>query len=103
MNEYQKQVDGWFKKSGWKYWHPTNQFVRLSEEVGELARIINHLYGEKPKKDYELQQDLEEEIGDVLYTLVCLANSQKIDLDKAMIRSIEKVSTRDKDRYKNKS
>lgn len=99
MKKYQKQVDRWFKGNKWQYWHPLAQYARLSEEMGELARVLNHLYGEKPKKDDEAKQDLEEEIGDVIYTLICLANSQRIDLDIAIQTSINKVSERDKNRY----
>lgn len=99
MQKYQKELDEWFKKHGWEYWHPLSQFTRLVEETGELARILNHLYGEKPKKLSEEKQELEEEIGDIIYTLICLANSQKIDLDKAIRKSLDKVTKRDKNRY----
>ncbi|MFA7244495.1 MAG: nucleotide pyrophosphohydrolase [Patescibacteria group bacterium] len=99
MNKFQKELDGYFKKEGWDYWHPLAQFTRLIEETGELARILNHLYGEKPKKASELEQDLEDEIGDVIYTLICLGNSTGVDLDKAARRSLNKVAKRDKGRY----
>jgi len=99
MNKFQKELDNYFKKEGWGYWHPLAQFTRLIEETGELARILNHLYGEKPKKASELTQDLEDEIGDVIYTLMCLANGTGIDLDKATRRSLDKVAKRDKGRY----
>ena len=100
MNRYQKELDKWFKKNKWDYWHPLSQYARLVEEVGELGRLVNHLYGEKPKKSSEAKQDLEIEIGDVIYTLMCLANSQKINLDQATRKSFNKVMQRDKDRYK---
>jgi NTP pyrophosphatase (non-canonical NTP hydrolase) len=99
MKKYQKELDDFFKKNKWKYWHPLSQFTRLVEETGELARILNHLYGEKPKRDDEARQNLEEEMGDVIYTLICLANSQKIDLDKSIRKSLDKVAKRDKKRY----
>lgn len=99
MRKYQKELDSWFKKNKWQYWHPLAQFTRLVEETGELARILNHLYGEKPKKSNEAKQELEDEIGDVIYTLICLANSQKIDLNKAIRKSLDKVAKRDKNRY----
>lgn len=99
MREHQKELDRWFKKHHWQYWHQLAQFARLVEETGELARILNHLYGEKPKKDIESKQELEEEIGDVLYTIICLANSSKIDLDQAIKKSFTKVTKRDKNRY----
>lgn len=101
MNKFQKELDRYFKKEGWKYWHPLSQFTRLVEETGELARILNHLYGEKPKKASELNQELEEEIGDVVYTLICLANSTGVDIDEATKRSLDKVAKRDKGRYNN--
>tara|TARA_B100000378_G_C17749711_1_gene309091 strand:- start:67 stop:252 length:186 start_codon:yes stop_codon:yes gene_type:complete len=61
--------------------------------------VINHLYGEKPKKDSELPQKLEEEVGDVLYNLACLANREGFDLDQALQKSINKVTERDKNRF----
>lgn len=89
-----------FKENGFEYFHPLSQFTRLVEEVGELARILNHLYGDKPKKNSEDKQNLEEEIGDVLFTLICLANSTGVDLNKAIKQSVEKLVKRDKNRYK---
>ena len=102
LKNYQTEVDDWFKEKGWGYWQPLAILARLFEEGGELARLVNHLYGEKPKKDNEKEQALEEEIGDVIYTLICLANSKGIDLDKALRRSLDKVMTRDKDRFNKK-
>lgn len=99
MKKFQKELDLWFKKNKWEYWHQLAQFARLSEEMGELARVLNHLYGEKPKKSTEAKQDLEEEIGDVIYTLICLANSSDVDLDRAIKKSFAKVMKRDKNRY----
>jgi len=99
MKKYQKELDGWFKKNKWQYWQPLSILARLTEECGELARLINHLYGEKRKKGKEKKQELEEEIGDVIYTLICLANSQNINLDKSIRRSFKKVIKRDKNRY----
>ncbi len=99
MKKYQKELDMWFKENGWNYWTPHEILARLFEEGGELARLINHIYGPKKKKDSEEKQELEEEIGDILYTLVCLANVHNIDLDKALEKSIGKVIKRDKNRY----
>jgi NTP pyrophosphatase (non-canonical NTP hydrolase) len=99
VKKYQEELDRWFKKNKWEYWYQLAQFARLVEETGELARILNHLYGEKPKKSNEATQELEEEIGDVIYTLICLANSTGIDLDKAIRKSMDKVTKRDKNRY----
>lgn len=83
----------------WKYWSPMSILARLFEECGEFARLVNHLYGDKKKRDDEKRQELEEEIGDIIYTLICFANSNKIDLDKAIKRSFKKVIKRDKNRY----
>lgn len=91
------------KELGWHYWGPLSILARLFEECGEFSRLVNHLYGEKPKKTAEAEQNLEEEIGDIIYTLICFANSQGIDLDKAIRKSLDKVINRDKERYdKNK-
>lgn len=102
MNEHQKAVDAWFEEKGWDYWSPLSILARLMEETGEFARLVNHLYGEKPKRSDEKEQELEEEVGDILYTLMCFANSKGIDLDKAIQKSFDKVMTRDKDRYAKK-
>jgi len=100
MKKYQKELDKWFKENGWKYWSPLSILARLYEESGEFARLVNHLYGDKPKRSDEKRQDMEEEIGDIIYTLICFANANNVDLDKAIRRSFDKVIRRDKDRYK---
>ena len=100
MKNRQKEVDKVFKENGFTYFHPLSQFARLVEETGELARILNHLYGDKPKKSSEKKQNLQEEMGDVLFTLLCLANYMGIDLDEAVSKSINKLVKRDKNRYK---
>ena len=69
------------------------------EETGELARLVNHLHGPKKKKSDEAKQDLEEEMGDIIYTLICYANSNNLDLDRAIKKSFAKVIKRDKNRY----
>jgi len=99
MKEHQETLDKWYKEKGWNYWQPLSMFARLVEEVGEFGRLLNHDYGEKPKKENEEKQDYEDEIGDILYTLICFANAQNIDLDKAARMSMEKVFNRDKDRF----
>jgi len=83
----------------WPYWSALAILARLLEESGEFARIVNHNFGEKKKKKEEVDQDIEEEIGDILYTLMCFANSNKIDLDQAIRKSIDKVKKRDKKRF----
>ena len=99
MNKEQKDLDNWFKESNWSYWSPHEILARLVEEVGEFARLINHEYGPKRKKAEERKQEFKEEIGDILYTLACFANTHDIDLSEALEASIEKVKNRDKDRF----
>jgi NTP pyrophosphatase (non-canonical NTP hydrolase) len=84
---------------GWTYWQPLSQLARLAEELGELARIVNHLYGEKPKKPGEAEQELGLEMADILYTMICLANSQGIDLQDAFEQALQKYRMRDATRY----
>jgi len=99
----QKQVDDWVKQYEVGYWRSHEIMTRLAEEIGELAREINHLDGPKKKKPGEVPGDLGREIGDVIFTLVCLANSKGVDLDKAFQEVMDKCYGRDKDRYKKKS
>jgi NTP pyrophosphatase (non-canonical NTP hydrolase) len=99
MNNYQQQLDTWFKDKGWPYWSPLSILARLMEEVGEFARLVNHQFGDKKKKADEAPQDFEDELGDILYTIICFANSNNIDLDRAIQKSFDKTMKRDKDRY----
>jgi NTP pyrophosphatase (non-canonical NTP hydrolase) len=100
MNKGQKQIDNWFKEQSWEYWTPHEILARLTEEVGELARLVNHEYGPKPKKSTERKQEFEEEIGDILYTLACFSNVHQIDLEEALEASIKKSESRDINRFK---
>ncbi|MBC7581558.1 nucleotide pyrophosphohydrolase [Aeromicrobium sp.] len=102
LTEYQKQIDDILQGYAKPYWQPLSQLARLSEEVGEVARVLNHKYGDKPKKLNEAPDDLSDEIGDVLWSLICLANSEGVDLDSTIQRSIEKLTVRDKDRFERK-
>ena len=99
MKKYQEELDKWFKEQGWEYWFPHEILARLMEETGEFARLINHMFGPKKKKASEAEQEVEEEIGDIIYTLICYANSNGVDLDRAIRKSFDKVITRDKGRY----
>jgi NTP pyrophosphatase (non-canonical NTP hydrolase) len=105
LKDYQDRIDKSLKDRGLEktYWHPLSQLARLTEETGEVARIINHQFGEKPKKPGEEHEKLEDELADVLYTILCMANSQDINLDEPLIRAITKSETRDKDRFSKKS
>src|SRR5690625_2809 len=96
--EIQKRVDQYISQFEEGYFSPLSLMARLSEEVGELAREINHYYGEKPKKDSEQARTVEEEIGDIIFVLTCFANSLDIDLTEAIDKTLIKFETRDKDR-----
>ena len=101
IEPYQKRIDAILQPYEKPYWHPLSQLARIIEEVGEMARILNHKFGDKPLKAGEVD-DLEDELGDVIYSLICLANSQSIDLDKAVDRAIYKMEVRDRDRFAKK-
>ena len=100
MKKMQQIVDEWVKENTRGYWKPNNIMLRLMEEVGELAREINHRFGEKPKKASEENKEIGQEIADVLFTIICLANSLGIDLEKAFNQMIDKYNKRDKNRHK---
>lgn len=103
LHDLQKQIDEVLQGYEKPYWEPLSNVARLVEEVGEVARIINHQYGDKPKKADEKDDDLEDELADVLWSVICLANSQKVDLDAGMQRALDKLLVRDKDRFKKKA
>lgn len=102
MKDIQREVDEYIGQFKEGYFSPLAMMARLTEELGELAREINHHYGEKPKKKNESEKKIDEEIGDVLFVLVCLANSLHISLDEAHDMVMEKFNTRDKDRWTRK-
>ncbi|MGD8624251.1 MAG: nucleotide pyrophosphohydrolase [Anaerolineae bacterium] len=99
LNEFQSDVDAWIQGVGGGYWSPHANLARISEEVGELARLINHLFGPKPKKAEEAAQELGEELADIVFAIICLANSQGIDLEESLAGVLAKVWSRDRDRY----
>lgn len=102
LKDTQKQVDEWTRQYKIQYWQPHEILARLMEEIGELSREINHLYGPKKKKSTEELKELGEEVADIIFTLCCLANSKGIDLDKSFERVMDKCYGRDKDRYEKK-
>ena len=102
LADYQKQIDDSLQPYEKAYWHPLSQLARMIEEVGGVARILNHKYGDKPKKPGEDHDLLEDELADVLYGVLCLANSQNITLDEPLKKAIAKLETRDKARFKKK-
>ena len=102
LKDAQKQVDEWTSQYKIQYWQPHEILARLIEEVGELAREINDIYGPKKKKSGEDVKEIEDEIADIIFTIICLANSQGIDLDEAFKKVMDKCYGRDNDRYEKK-
>ena len=102
MRESQQRVDAWISQFQEGYFHPLTNLARLTEEVGELAREINHRFGQKTKKPEEAEGDLAMEIADVLFVLICIANREGIDLDQAFDRMMVKVEQRDAGRWTRK-
>jgi NTP pyrophosphatase (non-canonical NTP hydrolase) len=100
VREAQAAVDAWISQFEEGYWPPLTNLARLTEEVGELAREMNHRFGHKTKKPDEPEQDLALELGDVLFVLLVIANEQGIDLEETLERVLEKYRTRDGDRWK---
>jgi NTP pyrophosphatase (non-canonical NTP hydrolase) len=97
--EAQEAVDQYISQFAEGYWPPLTNLARLVEEVGELARELNHRYGHKPKKPDEPEQDLALELADILFVLIAIANEQDIDLEQAFRRVMAKYDTRDADRW----
>ncbi|MDG5787573.1 nucleotide pyrophosphohydrolase [Evansella sp. AB-P1] len=99
IHSAQKEVDEYISQFKEGYFSPLAMMARLTEEMGELAREINHYYGEKPKKNTEEEKTIEQEIGDLFFVLICLSNSLNVDLDEAFEIVMKKFKTRDKDRW----
>ena len=102
LTEAQRRVDAWISQYEEGYFHPLTNLARLTEEVGELAREINHRFGQKTKKPEEAEGDLAIEMADILFVLICMANREGIDLQEAFERMMEKVESRDEHRWTKK-
>jgi len=102
LSKYQTDVNTWIKQYKIGYFKPLEILARLAEEVGELARELNHQFGSKRKKPSEKKGEIGDEIADVIFTLICLANSLNINLDKSFENMMKKLNTRDKNRYEKK-
>jgi len=102
IRDAQRAVDAWISQFEEGYWPPLSNLARLIEEVGELARELNHRYGHKPKKPGEPEQDLALELADILFVIVTIANEQQIDLEEAFGRVLEKYRVRDAQRWTRK-
>jgi NTP pyrophosphatase (non-canonical NTP hydrolase) len=99
IKEAQQQVDGWIKTVGVRYFSELTNMTILTEEVGELARIMARTYGDQSFKKSDLDKNLADEMADVLWVLICLANQTGVDLTDALQKNIEKKSKRDAERH----
>jgi NTP pyrophosphatase (non-canonical NTP hydrolase) len=102
LGDAQRRVDGWIAQFEEGYFHPLTNLARLTEEVGELAREVNHRFGQKTKKKDEAEGDLAMEMADILFVIICMANREGIDLQGAFDRMMEKVERRDAKRWTRK-
>ena len=100
ITEAQKHVDEWIKKYGVRYFSELTNMAVLTEEVGELARIIVRRYGEQSEKESDKNKDLGDEMADVLWVLICLANQTGVDLTDALEKNFEKKNVRDATRHR---
>jgi len=99
IKDAQKIVDDWINSVGVRYFSELTNMAMLSEEVGEVARIIARRYGEQSEKDSDKDKDLGDELADVLFVLICLANQTGVDLEKAFQKNLEKKTMRDLNRH----
>ena len=99
INEAQQQVDGWIKTVGVRYFSELTNMTILTEEVGELARIMARTYGDQSFKKADLDKNLADEMADILWILICLANQTGVNLTDAFQKNIEKKTTRDAERH----
>lgn len=102
LKQVQKEVDDWANQFKEPYFPPLSRMAAMTEEVGEVARIVNRMYGSKKAKPEETLVGLEEELGDLLFTLTCMANAEGIDLTKAFELKMDKVNKRDINRFAKK-
>ena len=100
IEEAQKQVDDWIKNYGVRYFNELTNMAILTEEVGEVARLMSRIYGEQSFKNSDEGKELGNELADVLWVLICIANQTGIDLTEALQKNIDKKTMRDKNRHK---
>tara|TARA_R110002167_G_scaffold38300_1_gene119357 strand:- start:253 stop:579 length:327 start_codon:yes stop_codon:yes gene_type:complete len=101
IQKAQQEVDNWIKEHGVRYFNELTNMAQLTEEVGEVARIIARRYGEQSEKESDKEKDLGEELADVLFVVLCLANQTGIDLEAAFDKKMEIKTKRDHDRHQN--
>lgn len=100
LNKAQEQIDDWIKSTGVRYFSELTNLGILMEEVGELSRLMVRIYGEQSFKESDKGRDIGDEMADVLWVLICLANQTGVNLTEALARNMEKKSRRDADRHK---
>jgi NTP pyrophosphatase (non-canonical NTP hydrolase) len=101
LQEAQQQVDAWIKTTGVRYFSELTNMAILTEEVGEVARLMSRQYGEQSFKESDKNKELGDELADVLWVLICIANQTGVDLTTALEKNFEKKSIRDADRHRN--
>ena len=101
LQKVQKKVDDWINEHGIRYFDELTNMAQLSEEVGEVARIISRRYGEQSEKESDKSKDLGEELADVIFVALCLANQTGVNLQKAFDKKMQLKSKRDHERHKN--
>ena len=101
IEEAQLTVDNWIKTTGVRYFNELTNMAMLTEEVGEVARIIARQYGEQSFKPSDKDKNLADELADVLFVVICLANQTGVNLTEALEKNLQKKTTRDQDRHKN--
>ncbi len=100
IQEAQQQVDSWIRTTGIRYFSELTNMAILTEEVGEVARLMSRIYGEQSFKESDKGKELADELADVLWVVICIANQTGVDLTAALQKNLEKKTLRDKDRHK---
>jgi NTP pyrophosphatase (non-canonical NTP hydrolase) len=100
IQEAQQQVDQWIQTTGIRYFNELTNMAILTEEVGEVARLMSRLYGEQSFKESDKGKELSDELADVLWVLICIANQTGVDLTQALQKNFEKKSLRDSNRHR---
>ena len=101
IQQAQQKIDEWIKTHGVRYFNELTNMAILTEEVGEVARIMSRRYGEQSEKESDKNKKLDEELADVMFVLMCIANQTGIDLEKALEENLKKKTSRDSERHKN--
>ena len=101
IQQAQQKTDEWIKTHGVRYFNELTNMAILTEEVGEVARIMSRRYGEQSEKESDKNKKLDEELADVMFVLMCIANQTGIDLEKALEENLKKKTVRDSERHKN--